>query len=180
VILWTCWKLGRSPTEQSELRMDAQLWKFSLPPSLLQRGFWLYVWKIRGPKDEALCYVGMTGDVTGVAQSPFVRASNHLGQNKNNNALRRRLSERGVNPERCTELSFSAYGPIYDSTDAKNFHENRRKVGKHPVETTGGLRQRVLLRSASSSRAEAGQGSGWCDRRYGRARRRARLAGPHR
>jgi hypothetical protein len=54
--------------------MDAQLLKFSLPPTLLQRGFWLYASKIRGPNDKTLCYVGMTGDVNGVAQSPFARA----------------------------------------------------------------------------------------------------------
>jgi hypothetical protein len=108
--------------------MDAELWEFSLPPNLLQRGFWLYVWKIRGPNDEPLCYVGMTGDVTLVAQSPFNRAGAHLGLNKNNNALRRALRQRDISPERCTELCFLAYGPIYDSADTKNFKDNRRNV----------------------------------------------------
>jgi hypothetical protein len=63
-----------------DLGMDAQLLEFSLPPGLLQRGFWLYAWKIRGPENELLYYVGMTGDVGGVAQSPFVRALQHLGE----------------------------------------------------------------------------------------------------
>jgi len=109
--------------------MRARHREFLLPPALLKRGFWVYVWKISGPNDETLCYVGMTGDVTGIAQSPFVRASTHLGQNKKSNALRRRLCERGIDPEHCKELIFSAYGPIYDVTDAKNFQDNRRRVG---------------------------------------------------
>jgi hypothetical protein len=109
--------------------MGAQLLEFSLPPGLLQRGFWLYVWKIRGPNDEALCYVGMTGDVTGVAQSPFVRAHTHLDDNKNSNALRSRLREHDIDPRHCRELVFSAYGPIYDHEDSKNFDVNRKKVG---------------------------------------------------
>jgi len=66
--------------------MDAELHQLNLPP--LSRGFWLYAWKIVGPNDEQFCYVGMTGDVTGVAQSPFVRASAHLGFNRNNNGIR--------------------------------------------------------------------------------------------
>ena len=48
---------------------DAKAWELSLRPQLLQRGFWIYAWKIVGPCDEQLCYVGMTGDSTRVAQS---------------------------------------------------------------------------------------------------------------
>ena len=37
--------------------MTAQAWELSLPPELLKRGFWIYVWKIIGPRDEHFCYV---------------------------------------------------------------------------------------------------------------------------
>ncbi len=111
--------------------MDAQLLEFSLPTRLLHRGFCLYTWKILGPGDERLCYVGMTGDVTGVAQSPFVRAAQHLGENNKGNALRRYLLKRGIKPEDCKELIFSAYGPVYvyNPADAVNFKDTWRKVG---------------------------------------------------
>ena len=76
--------------------MNAQAWELSLPPRLLRRGFWIYAWKIIGPQDEPLCYVGMTGDVTRVAQSPFGRATSTLGNNKNANTLRRALEASGL------------------------------------------------------------------------------------
>lgn len=47
---------------------------------ILQRGFWLYVWKVT-PADQApLYYVGRTGDSSSTnAQSPFNRMGQHLG-----------------------------------------------------------------------------------------------------
>jgi hypothetical protein len=74
----------------------------------VQRGFWIYARKIVGPRDERLCYVGMTGDVTRVAQSPFGRATLTLGNNKNANTLRKALEGRGVYPERCKVLTLAA------------------------------------------------------------------------
>jgi hypothetical protein len=44
--------------------MTARAWELSLPPQLLQRGFLVYAWKIVGRRDEQLCFVGMTGDVS--------------------------------------------------------------------------------------------------------------------
>jgi hypothetical protein len=52
---------------------DAKLYRIDLPPEILVRGFWLYAWKLVDPGNENFCYVGMTGDVTGVAQSPYQR-----------------------------------------------------------------------------------------------------------
>ena len=46
------------------------IYRMSLPAPMLQRGFWLYVWKIGLPDGSITHYVGMTGDarfsVTGV------------------------------------------------------------------------------------------------------------------
>jgi hypothetical protein len=108
--------------------MTAQAWELSLPPQLLQRGFWIYVWKVVGPHDEQLCYVGMTGDVTRVAQSPFGRVTSTLGNNKNANTLRAALHARGVDPEHCKGLTLAAYGPLYDANDTENYMEHWHKV----------------------------------------------------
>jgi hypothetical protein len=108
--------------------MTAQAWELLLPPELLKRGFWIYVWKIIGPRDEHFCYVGMTGDVTRVAQSPFGRATSTLGDNKNANTLRKALDAKGVAPEHCNALTLAAYGPLYDASDTENYMEYWHKV----------------------------------------------------
>jgi hypothetical protein len=82
---------------------EGKLYQVELPPEILARGFWLYLWKIAGPADERLCYVGMTGDVTGVAQSPFARAGGHFSSTRrrthSGDACRRvRLSQRTAAP----------------------------------------------------------------------------------
>jgi len=112
--------------------MTAKLFEVELPPEILCRGFWLYAWNITGPQEERYCYVGMTGDASGLAQSPYVRAGAHLGFNKNNNALRRLLEARDVEPEKCKRMLFLAYGPILPySHEPKHpdFQESRKRVG---------------------------------------------------
>lgn len=108
--------------------MAPQAWELSLPPQLLQRGFWIYAWKIIGPREEQLCYVGMTGDVTRVAQSPFGRATSTLGDNKNANTLRKTLEAKGVDPKHCKALTLAACGPLYDADDAEHYMEHWHKV----------------------------------------------------
>lgn len=99
----------------SEREMAAKLHHLSLPSGLLQRGFWLYVWKVEIPGGEVVHYVGMTGDTsTYNPQSPFKRAADHLGFNDNSNPLRRYLRERGHELENCKALDLVAYGPIYE------------------------------------------------------------------
>jgi hypothetical protein len=109
------------------------VYHFDLPPRILARGFWLYAWKIVGPQGEQYCYIGMTGDVTGVAQSPFARASSHLGFNENSNALRKHLRLRNVSPESCKSISFIAYGPILPYVHSQprhpDFDVSRKRVG---------------------------------------------------
>jgi hypothetical protein len=102
--------------------MAAKLYKAELPPEILARGFWLYAWKIVGPKSQQLCYVGMTGDVTGVAQSPFARAGSHFGSNKNANAVRRHLSALEIEPELCNSIQFLVYGPVFPYLHSKPRH----------------------------------------------------------
>ena len=98
----------------------------------MMRGFWLYAWKIIGPAGDRYCYVGMTGDVTGMAQSPYARAGAHLGFNKNSNALRRLLEKRKIQPEGCRALEFLAYGPVlpyWHKQDHPDYETNRKIIG---------------------------------------------------
>jgi hypothetical protein len=108
--------------------VTARAWELSLPPELLLRGFWIYAWNIVGPRQEQFCYVGMTGDVTRVAQSPFGRATSTLCNNKNANTLRKALESRGIAPERCKALTLAAYGPLYSADDAERYMEHWHKV----------------------------------------------------
>lgn len=91
----------------------AELYRLELDGALLTRGFWLYIWKIEIGDNRSLFYVGKTGDKpSGSSQSPFDRLSKHLGQNKNNNALRRYLDINQVDPSR-SQFWFHAYGPLF-------------------------------------------------------------------
>jgi hypothetical protein len=91
----------------------AALHQIALPPALLKKGFWIYVWRIRRRGRPPTFYVGMTGDTgSGQAQSPINRVSAHLGPNERSNALRRYLGAKGIEIETCDGLEFAAYGPI--------------------------------------------------------------------
>jgi hypothetical protein len=98
--------------QKTALEMPA-LYRFSLPPKLLKRGFWIYIWKITKNNGHNIFYVGMTGDTgSGVAQSPVNRVSAHLGFNPNNNTLRRYAACKGIDLEKCRNIDFAAFGPI--------------------------------------------------------------------
>lgn len=100
------------------------MYHMTLHPPLLKRDFWLYVWKVGLPDGRFTHYVGMTGDVTGVAGSAFGRLSTHVGKNGTNNALRRNLRRGGLDVEDCLSLDFYAYGPIYSVPENSQL-ENR-------------------------------------------------------
>jgi hypothetical protein len=85
----------------------------TLPGPMLQRGFWLYVWRVETPLGEML-YVGRTGDNSSPnATAPYTRMGQHLGQIKTQNALRKHLEKRGINPETCKAFHLLACGPLY-------------------------------------------------------------------
>ena len=93
--------------------MTAALHRLSLPGVMLQRGFWLYVWDIRAC-DQRLLYVGRTGDESSPhASAPNDRFGQHLGRNKNANALRRNLLARGVKLAHVDHYDFHFFGPIH-------------------------------------------------------------------
>ncbi len=53
--------------------MPASTYSLTMPGAMLERGFWLYVWRIASPIGELL-YVGRTGDSASPnASPPFMR-----------------------------------------------------------------------------------------------------------
>src|SRR5437899_3083430 len=95
--------------------MGPALYHLTLSTDILRRGFWLYVWVISLRDCRKRYYVGRTGDASSPkAQSPFSRASGHLGPNKHANALRRHLSRHGIDFDECVSLDLVTYGPLYE------------------------------------------------------------------
>lgn len=85
----------------------------TMPGAMVQRGFWLYVWRVETPYGDLL-YVGRTGDNSSPnATAPYTRMGQHLGFHPNQNALRKYLKVHGVEPEACAVLHLIAHGPIY-------------------------------------------------------------------
>lgn len=82
--------------------------------SLLERGFWLYVWDIHQNENRYI-YVGRTGDSSSAnAASPFSRIGQHLDfrANAKGNALGRQLGNNNVQPSQC-RFEMLAIGPIF-------------------------------------------------------------------
>jgi len=90
---------------------------------LLARGFWLYIWEIKGVSSHHV-YVGRTGDTSSPhAQSPFKRVGQHLDRapNAKGNALGRHLHRAGVRYEECT-FEMVAIGPIFPEQSSLEEH----------------------------------------------------------
>jgi hypothetical protein len=95
----------------------------SFEGGVLERGFWLYVWDIRGPSFRCL-YVGRTGDSSSAnAQSPFARIGQHLNPKPTakGNALGRQLRESGINTLNCT-FEMVAIGPMFPEQETMAKH----------------------------------------------------------
>ncbi|UWQ23669.1 hypothetical protein K3553_11835 [Leisingera aquaemixtae] len=85
----------------------------TLPGAMLERGFWLYVWRVTAPSSEML-YVGRTGDNSSPhATAPYTRMGQHLGKIPNQSALRNHLKNRGIEAEACSSFDLVAHGPLY-------------------------------------------------------------------
>lgn len=89
------------------------LHSISLPGVMLERGFWLYVWRIRA-EGETMLYVGRTGDESSPhASAPYDCFGQHLGRNRMQNALRRNLETRGITLAQVDHYDFLFYGPVH-------------------------------------------------------------------
>jgi hypothetical protein len=119
--------------------MADNLYIATIPPEMLRRGFWLYVWVIRLRGNRTVHYVGRTGDSSsGYAQSPFGRISGHLGSNINANALRRNLQAHGIEFDKCVGLEVVAHGPLYE--EATNITEHKAPRDKTRLNVTFAMR----------------------------------------
>ena len=102
----------------------------SVPVPILQRGFWLYIWKVGLPEGDHGHYVGMTGDTaTGRAQSAANHVSANLGFTAHASAIRRYLHRRHrVHLENCRSLEFISFGPVYPEPAPTEYQAVRGKV----------------------------------------------------
>ena len=117
-----------TPSEcQSVFKMVLNREKLTFSGSLLKRGFWIYLWRVRIGK-RMLIYVGRTGDSSSrYASSPFNRLGMHLDlrQTAKGNSLVRLLKESGINPVSCTFEMF-AIGPLFKEQHSFAAHKPYR------------------------------------------------------
>ncbi len=107
------------------------LHQLTLPGPLLQRGFWLYVWRVETPKGDRL-YVGRTGDSSSPhATAPYTRMGQHLGFAKTQNSLRRLLGEVGIEPESCARYDLVSFGPIFSEVGLKPDQDREEQMALH-------------------------------------------------
>jgi hypothetical protein len=108
--------------------MAAATHALTIPAAMLERGFWLYVWRVVAPDGEFL-YVGRTGDNSSpYATPPYQRMGQHLGHQKTQNALRKHLEERGIAPERCRTFHLIAHGPLFPQAKDMEAHKKPRDI----------------------------------------------------
>lgn len=104
-----------------------KLHRMSFSGAILERGFWLYVWRIQCGAD-GFFYVGRTGDSSSqFASSPFSRLSQHLdvrSSAKANTLLRHVRSEK-FDPLACT-FDLLAFGPLFPEQPTLELHRKYR------------------------------------------------------
>lgn len=106
---------------------DLILYSMKFDGSVLQRGFWLYIWRVTSPGRDAV-YVGRTGDSSSPnAASPFQRIGQHLDirAKAKGNALGRRLAEAGIDPTKC-QFAMKAVGPLFPEEPDMEGHKAPR------------------------------------------------------
>jgi hypothetical protein len=103
------------------------LHRVSFSGAILERGFWLYVWRISCGLKE-FYYVGRTGDSSSqYASSPFSRLGQHLDirPSAKANTLLRHVRSHGLDPLDCT-FELQAYGPLFPEQPSLDLHRNYR------------------------------------------------------
>jgi len=98
--------------------------QMSFSGQILERGFWLYVWKIKF-ENTLYFYVGRTGDSSlAHASSPFNRICQHLDfrDNAKGNFLAKRLKEAAINPYK-SKFNMLALGPFFHEQDTFENHK---------------------------------------------------------
>jgi len=104
-------------------------YSFGMDGNLLKRGFWLYLIHVRvNSRKKGYFYVGMTGDTSSTnAASFFSKLGRHLGNNRNNNTLRKRLDEKKIDASDCNFVTL-AIGPLFDEINIRQKHIKIRRT----------------------------------------------------
>ena len=103
--------------------------------ALLERGFWLYVWRVRHGSISVL-YVGRTGDSSSrYASSPFSRLGQHLDirLTAKANTLLRNIRAAGFAHSACS-FELLSIGPLFPEQDNLESHRQYRDIVA-PLET---------------------------------------------
>lgn len=125
--------------------MSVAIQSLSFSGALIERGFWLYVWRVRSREGREFLYVGRTGDNSSPkATAPYTRMGQHLGYNKNQNALRSHLERRRVRVEDCARFDFITYGPIYPEIQNDGSDRDTLMQRHTPVRNNTGAMEKLL------------------------------------
>lgn len=103
------------------------LHRLSFSGAILERGFWLYAWRIRCGVKEFF-YVGRTGDSSSqFAASPFSRLGQHLDirTNAKANTLLRHVRAAKFDPLQCN-FELLAFGPLFPEQSTMELHRGFR------------------------------------------------------
>jgi hypothetical protein len=104
-----------------------RLHRTSFSGAILERGFWLYAWRI-SCGDRKFFYIGRTGDSSSqYAASPFSRLGQHLAirANAKANTLLRHVRAQGLDPLKC-EFELLAFGPLFPEQESMELHRRFR------------------------------------------------------
>lgn len=131
--------------------MAASTSRMMLPATMLQRGFWLYVWRVQTVKGELL-YVGRTGDNSSPhATAPYTRMGQHLGFIKTQNALRKHLKALGIEPEDCASFQLVAHGPLYPEVSHTTADRAERMKAHIPLRDKVGAMEKALAEALAAA-----------------------------
>lgn len=125
----------------------------TLPGPMLQRGFWLYVWRVEDAGGSEWLYVGRTGDNSSPhASAPYTRMGQHLGTMKNQNALRARLRDRGIEAEGCRAFHLVAHGPLHPEVKKEDGLDCDALMARHrPMRDEVGAYERDLAMALAAA-----------------------------
>ncbi len=131
--------------------MTAALHTMSFAGAIVQRGFWLYVWKVSTPSGKLL-YVGRTGDNSSPkATAPYTRMGQHLGNIKTQNALRKYLERKGIKPDECERFDLICYGPIFSEISVPDMDRQGLMERHKPVRNIVGALEKTLAEELSKA-----------------------------
>jgi hypothetical protein len=127
------------------------IYTLSLPGPMLKRGFWLYVWRAQTPDGEML-YVGRTGDNSSpYATAPYTRMGQHLGNVQTQNALRKHLKKKNLDPEQCSEFHLIACGPLYPEVGGEGLDRAALMNLHVPIRNIVGAMEKALAFTLSEA-----------------------------